>query len=187
MEWSKYNTIEKWKIIKSMVVHNNIFSMALHIQDLELFKKILSIDGKLVIQALTMDSLIYHDIIGNGKYDSFFEALYNYLNDSKPTIMPLVSNKKEYYPIFEEVCNESLKENISSIMIYLEKESDDHPKWEYEDTLEYYLKTRKNYDQSKPEPEIERREDGSNLNYAELDLEYYKASLDYYLEPVGVG
>ena len=34
MEWSKYNTIEKWKIIKSMVLHNNIFSMALHIEDL---------------------------------------------------------------------------------------------------------------------------------------------------------
>lgn len=59
MEWSKYSTIEKWKIIKSMVLHNNIFSMTLHIQDLELFKKILSIDGKLVIQALTMNALIY--------------------------------------------------------------------------------------------------------------------------------
>ncbi|WP_084686650.1 hypothetical protein [Rickettsia tamurae] len=59
MEWSKYSTIEKWKIIKSMVLHNNIFSMALHIEDLELFKKILSIDGKLVIQALNIDSLIY--------------------------------------------------------------------------------------------------------------------------------
>ncbi|AFB26332.1 MULTISPECIES: hypothetical protein [spotted fever group] len=30
-------------------------------------------------------------------------------------------------------------------MIYLEKESDNHPlpRWEYEETLEYYLKTRK--------------------------------------------
>ncbi|MFV9890179.1 MAG: hypothetical protein AB8U29_07220 [Rickettsia conorii subsp. raoultii] len=67
--------------------------MALHIEDLELFKKILSIDGKLVIQALNY-RLFYisrYYIIGNGKYDSFFEALYNYLNDSKPTIMPLVS------------------------------------------------------------------------------------------------
>ncbi|AFC69795.1 hypothetical protein RAMDARK_0924 [Rickettsia amblyommatis str. Darkwater] len=91
MEWAKYSTIEKWQIIKSMVLHNNIFSMALHIEDLELFKKILSIDGKLVIQALNIDSFIYHDIIGNEKYDSFFKALYNYLNDSKPTIMPLVS------------------------------------------------------------------------------------------------
>ncbi|AEK74730.1 hypothetical protein Rh054_03940 [Rickettsia conorii subsp. heilongjiangensis 054] len=43
--------------------------MALHIEDLELFKKILSIDGKLIIQALNIDSFIYHDIIGNGKYD----------------------------------------------------------------------------------------------------------------------
>ncbi|WP_412708131.1 hypothetical protein [Candidatus Rickettsia kedanie] len=39
MEWSKYSVIEKWKIIKSMVLHNNILSMALHIEDLELFKK----------------------------------------------------------------------------------------------------------------------------------------------------
>lgn len=73
MEWSKYSVIEKWKIIKSMALHNNIFSMALHIEDLELFKKILSIDGKLVIQALNIDSLMYHDIIGNGKYDSFLK------------------------------------------------------------------------------------------------------------------
>ncbi|MFV0251152.1 MAG: hypothetical protein AB8U53_01420 [Rickettsia aeschlimannii] len=65
--------------------------MGLHIEDLELFKKILSIDGQLVIQALNIDSFIYHDIIGNRKYDSFFEASYNYLNDSKPAIMPLVS------------------------------------------------------------------------------------------------
>lgn len=169
-----------------MVLHNNIFSMALHIEDLELFKKILSIDGKLVIQALNIDSLMYHDIIiGNGKYDSFFEALYNHLNDSKPAIMPLVSNKKEYYPIFEEVCNESLKEKISSIMTYLEKESDDHPRWEYEETLEYYLETRKNYDNPKPEPEIEKSEEEPNLNYAELDLKYYEESLDYYLNVIG--
>lgn len=63
MEWAKYSTIERWQIIKSIVLHNNIFSMALHIEDLELFKKILSIDGKLVIQALNIDSFIYHDII----------------------------------------------------------------------------------------------------------------------------
>ncbi len=31
--------------------------MALHTEDLELFKKILSIDGKLIIQALNIDSL----------------------------------------------------------------------------------------------------------------------------------
>ncbi|KJV79327.1 hypothetical protein RMAECT_1372 [Rickettsia rhipicephali str. Ect] len=42
--------------------------MGLHIEDLALFKKILSIDGQLVIQALNIDSFIYHDIIGNGKY-----------------------------------------------------------------------------------------------------------------------
>ncbi|HJD54652.1 MAG TPA: hypothetical protein LFW11_04820 [Rickettsia endosymbiont of Proechinophthirus fluctus] len=65
--------------------------MALYTEDLELFKKILSLDGKLIIQALNIDSFIYHDIIGNRQYDSFFEALYNYLNDSTPTIMPLVS------------------------------------------------------------------------------------------------
>ncbi|KJW04320.1 hypothetical protein RAT170B_1128 [Rickettsia argasii T170-B] len=47
--------------------------MALHIEDLELFKKILSIDGKLIIQALNIDSFIYHDIIGNGKYDFFLK------------------------------------------------------------------------------------------------------------------
>lgn len=99
----------------------------------------------------------------------------------------IITYKKEYYPIFEEVCNESLKEKISSIMTYLEKESDDHPRWEYEETLEYYLETRKNYDEPKPKPEIERKEDEPNLDYAALDLEYYKASLDYYLEPVGVG
>ncbi|AFC71173.1 hypothetical protein [Rickettsia australis] len=63
MEWSKYSVIEKWKIIKSMVLHNNILSMALHIEDLELFKKILSINGQLVIQALNIDHLMYHDII----------------------------------------------------------------------------------------------------------------------------
>ncbi|MCC8406963.1 MAG: hypothetical protein LN546_00245 [Rickettsia endosymbiont of Ecitomorpha arachnoides] len=38
MEWSKYSVIEKWKIIKSMALHNNIFSMALHIEDLEYYK-----------------------------------------------------------------------------------------------------------------------------------------------------
>ncbi|BDU60669.1 hypothetical protein FLA4_10790 [Candidatus Rickettsia kotlanii] len=74
MEWAKYSTIEKWQIIKSMVLHNNIFSMVLHIEDLELFKKILSLDGKLIIQALNIDFFIYHDIIDNGKYDSFFEV-----------------------------------------------------------------------------------------------------------------
>ncbi len=47
--------------------------MALHTKDLELFKKILSIDGKLIIQALNIDSFIYHDIIGHGKYDSFLK------------------------------------------------------------------------------------------------------------------
>ncbi|ABV75034.1 hypothetical protein A1C_03795 [Rickettsia akari str. Hartford] len=41
--------------------------IALYIEDLELFKKIL------VIQALNIDSLMYHDIIGNGKYDSFLK------------------------------------------------------------------------------------------------------------------
>ncbi|WCR57293.1 MAG: hypothetical protein PG979_001350 [Rickettsia asembonensis] len=25
MEWSKYSVIEKWTIIKSIVLHNNIF------------------------------------------------------------------------------------------------------------------------------------------------------------------
>ncbi|AXU06595.1 hypothetical protein [Rickettsia japonica] len=65
--------------------------MALHIEDLELFKKILSIDGKLIIQALNIDSFIYHDIIGNGQYDFFLKHYINYLNDSTPTIMPLVS------------------------------------------------------------------------------------------------
>ncbi len=81
----------------------------------------------------------------------------------------------------------NLKEKISSIMIYLEKESDDHPlpRWEYEETLEYYLKTRKNYDKPKPEPEIERSEKEPNLNYAELDLKYYEESLDYYLKVIG--
>ncbi|MEG8230469.1 hypothetical protein O6R16_05450 [Candidatus Rickettsia tasmanensis] len=51
-------------------------------------------------------------------------------------------------------------------MLYLEKESDNHPlpRWEYEETLEYYLKTRKNYDKLKPEPEIERSKDEPNLN-----------------------
>ena len=56
-----------------MVKHSNIISMAFHTEDLELFKKILSVDGKLVIQALNIDSLMYHDIIGNGKYDSFLK------------------------------------------------------------------------------------------------------------------
>ncbi|HJD54653.1 MAG TPA: hypothetical protein LFW11_04825 [Rickettsia endosymbiont of Proechinophthirus fluctus] len=67
-------------------------------------------------------------------------------------------------------------------MIYLEKESNNHPlpRWEYEETLEYYLKTRKNYDKLKPEPEIESSKDEPNLNYAELDLKYYEESLDYY-------
>ncbi|MCZ6901618.1 MAG: hypothetical protein O7C59_11980 [Rickettsia endosymbiont of Ixodes persulcatus] len=51
----------------------------------------------------------------------------------------------------------------------------------YEDILEYYLKTRKNYD--KPKPEIERSKDGPNLNYAELN--FYEESLDYYLEVIG--
>ncbi|AFC71172.1 hypothetical protein [Rickettsia australis] len=99
--------------------------------------------------------------------------------------MLLVSNKKEYYHIFEEVCNESLKEKISSIMTYLEKESVDHPRWEYEETLEYYLETRKNYDKSKSEPKIEKSEEKLNLNYAKLDLKYYEEFLDYYLNVIG--
>ncbi|MCZ6910903.1 MAG: hypothetical protein O7D30_06520 [Rickettsia endosymbiont of Ixodes persulcatus] len=70
--WSSY-TIEKWKIIKNMVVHNNIFSMALHIQDLELFKKILSIDGKLIIQALTMDTLYTMILWAMGNIIPFFK------------------------------------------------------------------------------------------------------------------
>lgn len=44
-------------------------------------------------------------------------------------------------------------------MIYLEKESDNHPLpiWAYEETLEYYLKTRKNYDKPKTRNRKKRR------------------------------
>jgi len=170
MNWSSYTLSEKYKIIKSKIIHNNIVCIALHTYNLELFKKILLTENVSIDDIYTR-KLIYHGIVGKGKYNVFFQELCNYLNDR------FSSDKEELLnviPYLENILNGKCIETYNNLLSdkpLLKNHTNNEQlqsKFSEEETLEYYYRTSKDLSTHNikyhPQPEIL-----PELNYAELD------------------
>lgn len=151
MKWSKYSFSEKLKIIKSKITHNNIICVALHTYDLELFEKILITEK---VKDINMLFLARYGLCKGDKYYTFLQKLYNYLDENNVTL------------------DKQKKESLDYVLKYIEmfdplkftKNEQLQPRYNDEDTLEYYDRTSKNLSVNNTNPR-----ESSELNYAELD------------------
>lgn len=146
MKWSKYTFLEKLKIIKSKITHNNIICVALHTYDLELFEKILITEK---VKDINMLFLARYGLCKGDKY---------YTDENNVTL------------------DKQKKESLDYVLKYIEmfdplkftKNEQLQPRYNDEDTLEYYENASKNLDKNNIN-HTDKIGESSELNYAELD------------------